>query len=64
MNDNVSGKMFAMALANLGVFFIILECWHQFRDASGWSASGWFALMIAAWVVAIVGNKILAKMRG
>lgn len=60
----VDGVSLVIALANLGVFVGILECWHQFRDNSGWAASGWFALLILAMIVMTACNKILVKRKG
>lgn len=60
-NVPVDGVSLVIALANLGVFVAILECWHQFRDNSGWEASGWFALLILAMIVMTTTNKILLK---
>lgn len=60
---DVDGKSLGIAIVALGLFFGILECWHQFRVNSGWEASGWFALMILAWIGTITGNKMIAKRR-
>lgn len=63
-NVPVDGVSLAIALANLGVFVGVLECWHQFRDNSGWAASGWFALLILAMISMTATNKILVARRG
>ncbi len=63
-NVPVDGVSVTIALANLGVFVGILECWHQFRDSSGWVASGWFALLVLAMIVMSIGNTILLKRKG
>ena len=55
------GKVFGLTLLNLGVFFGIMECWHQFRESSGWGASGWFGLMIFAWIVSVALTKYTSK---
>jgi hypothetical protein len=60
-NVPVDGVGLAIALANFGVFVGVLECWHQFRDNSGWAASGWFALLILAMISMATTNKILLK---
>jgi hypothetical protein len=57
----VDGVSLVIALANLGIFVGVLECWHQFRDNSGWAASGWFALLILAMIAMTATNKILLK---
>lgn len=60
-NVPVDGVSLAIALVNLGAFVAILECWHQFRDNSGWAASGWFALFLLTMIVMATTNKILLK---
>lgn len=57
----VDGVGLAIALGNLGVFVGVMECWHQFREHSGWAASGWFALLILALISFATTNKILAN---
>lgn len=63
-NVPVDGVGLIIALANLGIFVGLLECWHQFRDTSGWTASGWFALLILAMIAMTATNKILMKRKG
>lgn len=55
------GKVFGLTLLNLGVFFGIMECWHQFRESSVWEASGWLGLMIFAWIVSVALTKYTNK---
>lgn len=63
-NVPIDGVSLVLALANLGIFVGVLECWHQFRENSGWEASGWFALLILALISMTITNKILAGRRG
>lgn len=63
-NVPVDGLSLALAVTNLCVFVGILECWHQFRDNSGWVASGWFSLLILAMIAMTAINKILMKWKG
>lgn len=51
------------ALVAMVAFFGILETWHQFRDHSGWVASGWFAAWLVSWGVTIYCNKQIMKRR-
>lgn len=63
-NVPVDGVGLVIALANLGIFVGVLECWHQFRDSSEWVASGWFALLLLAMIAMTATNKILMKRKG
>lgn len=58
------GKILGLSTLNLAVFFAMFECWHQFREHSGWAASGWFALLIAAWVGCVLLTKFTNKLAG
>lgn len=50
-----------MGFGAIGLLFLMMECWHQFRDTQGWVSFLWFVLMIASWGVAGFANKSVQK---
>lgn len=61
--DTIDGIAVLWALGGIVTFWGILETYHQFRAAEGWTASGWLAGFFLVWGVSIFCNKRLASRR-
>lgn len=60
-DKELSGKGIALGCAPLLMMFLMFECWHQFRDSSGFEAALWLMLLVGGWVASSMALKAFKK---